>query len=262
MLSYQHSYHAGCLADVHKHAALALMLAKLVEKYKPISYIETHAGRGLYDLQSAEAAKTEEALHGIVPLLKSKKLAESHPYMQAIAATQTRHGKAAYPGSPMIAKHFLSRGRDSKDRLFLNELHPQEVAALAKNLPFANVTIAQKDGYKEALAISPPIVKRGLVLIDPSYEVKTEYATAADFVLKLHKRWPVATILLWYPILQQGLHIEMCQKLAEAGLPKFWQQEISFGRNAKTMAKGTGLVCINTPFGIEDELEDIRKLVR
>ena len=257
MLSYQHSYHAGCLADVHKHAALALMLAQLVEKDKPLTYIETHAGRGLYNLHSKEAEKTQEAEHGILPLLAAKKFPPNHPYLQALQATQKRHGKNAYAGSPLIAQHFLRRD----DRLFLMDLHPQEYAALVQNTRAPNTKCRQKDGYAEALAISPPQIRRGFVLIDPSYEIKSEYEQAALAILQLHKKWNVATILLWYPILEDARHEKMCEILVEANLPKFWQQEILFPENSFYRARGTGLICINTPFGVEHELGELGKSV-
>jgi 23S rRNA (adenine2030-N6)-methyltransferase len=261
MLSYQHSYHAGCLADVQKHAALALMLAQLVEKDKPLTYIETHAGRGLYNLQSAESQKTEEAAHGILPLLAAEKFAPNHPYIQAITATQKKHGKNAYCGSPLIAQHFLRPNDRPNDRLFLMDLHPQEYAALIKNTRAKNTICRQKDGYTEALAISPPLIRRGFVLIDPSYEVKAEYEQAANFVLDLHKKWNVATILLWYPILEDARHKKMCEILAQANLPKFWQQEILYPKNSFYRARGTGLVCINTPFGVEHELGLLKNVI-
>ena len=258
MLSYQHSYHAGCLADVHKHAALSLMLAQLVEKDKPLTYIETHAGRGLYNLQSVEAQKTEEAAHGILPLLTKKKFPQTHPYIQAIEATQKKHGKTSYPGSPLIAQNFLRKD----DRLFLMDLHPQEYSALVKNTHNHNTKCRNKDGYAEALAISPPLIRRGLVLIDPSYEIKTEYEQAAQFILELYKKWSVATILLWYPILEDGRHKKMCGILEAANLPKFWQQDVYFPNNSFYRAKGTGLICINTPFGVEHDLSLLPSIIK
>lgn len=261
MLSYQHSYHAGCLADVQKHAALALMLEQLVEKDKPLTYIETHAGRGLYKLNSIEAQKTEEAAHGILPILAAKKLPQNHPYMQALQATQKKHGKYAYCGSPLIAQHFLR----PDDKLFLMDLHKQEYAALVqncvKNTSLKNTRCRHKDGYAEALAMSPPHIRRGFVLVDPSYEVKAEYEQAADFILELHKKWNVATILLWYPILEDARHEKMLQILKDAGLPKLWHQEVLYPQNSFYRAQGTGLICINTPFGVEHELGLIPQLL-
>lgn len=266
MLSYQHSYHAGCLADVHKHAALSVILATMVEKDKPISYVETHAGRGLYDLSSVEALKTGEAEEGILALLKSGGIPESHPYFKAIQSVRKRYGSAFYPGSPLIAQSLL---RES-DRLTLMELHPQEYEALKRithppsrggELLGNNVTVRKADGLKEALAFAPPQIRRGLTLIDPSYEVKAEYAQVADFVLKLHGKWPVAVILLWYPLLKERYHLPLVRMLEDAALPRYWRQEIMFGERTKQRALGTGLIGVNLPYGAQDRLEEIKGLV-
>ncbi len=125
MLSYQHLYHAGNLADVHKHALLAWMLAYLAAKDKPLTYLESHAGRGLYDLGAPEALRTGEAAAGIGRLEAA--FAPDHPYRQALDRVRAQHGPRAYPGSPMLAALLL---RDS-DTVHLAEQHPQEFAALA-----------------------------------------------------------------------------------------------------------------------------------
>ncbi len=251
MLSYQHIYHAGCLADVHKHAALSIILSKMVEKDKSIYYMETHAGRGLYDLNSDESQKTGEANAGITKL--RNKLPPKHPYTKLLESLP----KNIYPGSPLIAHKILR----PIDRLFLSELHPQEFSALKNNMGnYSNVFVHDDNGYKKVLALSPPIVRRGLVLIDPSYEVKTEYADAAEFVKKLHKKWPEAVIMLWYPILQSGYHKEMCAILKTAELPKFWQQEVNFKNGGNTL--GSGLVICNLPYGTENGLDAAKSIFK
>ncbi|OZA07309.1 MAG: 23S rRNA (adenine(2030)-N(6))-methyltransferase RlmJ, partial [Rhodobacterales bacterium 17-64-5] len=122
MLSYQHLYHAGNLADVHKHSALAWMLDYLTRKDKPLSYIETHAGRGVYDLSAPEAVKTGEAAAGIA--LAESVFPPDHPYRQRLDEARAGYGPQAYPGSPLIAALGLREG----DTLHLAELHRQEVA--------------------------------------------------------------------------------------------------------------------------------------
>jgi 23S rRNA (adenine2030-N6)-methyltransferase len=254
MLSYQHIYHAGCLADVHKHAALALVLTKMVDKPKALSYIETHAGRGVYDITCVEAEKTGEAKSGIIKFLADNKLPLQHPYLKTIAASKAAHGKNFYPGSAYIAKNILGEN----DQIVLMEMHPKEYAALKNNMRGTNIHTHKRDGYAGALAISPPQPRRGIVFIDPSYEKKVEYEIMADYISKLNKKWPQAVILLWYPILNAGLHDSMCQKIKALSLPKFWQQEVSFNKTGRIgVMQGSGLICINTPFGIDSELEDI-----
>ncbi|MEQ8709428.1 MAG: 23S rRNA (adenine(2030)-N(6))-methyltransferase RlmJ [Rhodospirillales bacterium] len=251
MLSYQHIYHAGCLADVHKHAALAVLLARLTEKPKPLTYMETHAGRGAYDLMAPEALKTGEAKAGILRLLTSGSVPAAHPYLRAIHATRTRLGDDWYPGSPVIARSLLRHD----DALHLMELHPQEHAALKRMMARDGAQIHKRDGYEGVLAISPPAARRGLVLIDPSYEIKSEYDQVSDFILALHRKWAEATILLWYPVLGQGFHRPVVRRLEAAGLPDFWYREISFRTDdSETGMRGSGLLMINTPYGVEPAL--------
>ena len=257
MLSYQHMYHAGGLADVHKHAALSLMLARISEKPKSISYLETHAGRGLYDLGSAEAVKTGEAAQGIVSLIETGGLAPTHPYATAMEAVRAHHGAKFYPGSPLIALTLL-RG---DDKMHLCELHPKEVSALQETMA-RSAQIYQADGYLQVLRLSPPTPRRGFVLIDPSYEIKDEYEQVAEFILALHRKWSVAVVLLWYPILESGLHAPMLKQLRAAGLPNVWEQEVIFDVARKSRALGSGLFCVNAPYGIDAELAQIPPLLQ
>src|SRR3989338_8214892 len=255
MLSYQHSYHAGSLADVHKHAILSVLLAKLVEKNKPLTYIETHAGRGIYDLASNEAKKTGEAKEGILKLLElSTTFSDTHPYWHVIRLVQSHYGKNCYPGSPLLAKNLLRTG----DQIHLMELHPQEYLALKKNLHSENIHIHKRDGYEGVLALSPPKNRRGLVFIDPSYEIKSEYKEVATFVLSLRKKWAEAIILIWYPILDTKNHIAMCNILKNSSLSKFWQQEIIFSSHQKNKMQGSGLICIHLPYRLENALSEIK----
>ncbi|MDA0998106.1 MAG: 23S rRNA (adenine(2030)-N(6))-methyltransferase RlmJ [Proteobacteria bacterium] len=257
MLSYQHAYHAGCLADVHKHAALAALIEHLQTKQKPLSYIDTHAGRGLYNLASAESKKTGEAAAGIVPILHAGAIPPEHPYARSIAETRRMLGPAAYPGSPEIARRLL----EPDDQLYLMELHPQEHAALKRVMTAPNIHVHKRDGFEGALALSPPTPRRGLVFIDPSYEIKTEYQAVAEFVLSLNGKWPTAVIVLWYPVLEAGLHIGMADALAKAALPNFTRREISFGERGKLhRIKGSGLIVVNEPFGVGQALDGAGKL--
>ena len=206
MLSYQHGYHAGNAADLHKHIVLAELLARLTAKPRGITYLETHAGRGLYDLTAPEALKTGEAAAGIARVA----VPPDSPYGRALAETRARHGRQAYPGSPLIAR-LLTR---AQDRLALMELHPAEHAALRAALAGEGVAIHHRDGREGALALAPFTPRKGLVLIDPSYEVKSEYADTAGFARRLIGKWPQATVLVWYPLLPAGRHSELLAGLA------------------------------------------------
>lgn len=245
MLSYQHSYHAGNRADVHKHEILARLLAILTEKDRPLTYIETHAGRGIYDLTSAEAQKTGEATEGICALLQEAALPEAHPYMQALAATRLMHGPNSYPGSPAIARHMLR----PQDVLHLCELHPQEVRYLRAAIKAKNIHIHHRNGYEVALALCPPTPLRGLALIDPSYEVKSEYEQAAQCAATLHQKWPQAVIVLWYPMLKAGLHQQMLTTLEAAALPMLHLPHQWCSPEEVRGMYGSGILIINPPYG-------------
>jgi 23S rRNA (adenine2030-N6)-methyltransferase len=247
MLSYQHIYHAGNLADVHKHALLARMLDYLTRKDKPLSYIETHAGRGLYDLASDEALKTGEAEKGI-QLLEGR-FAPGHPYRQRLAEVRARYGATAYPGSPLIA----ALGLRDIDTLHLCELHPRESAALREVMAPWGAHLHAADGFATALALCPPTPRRGLMLIDPSYELREDYAALPRFIGQIHRKWNVGVIALWYPLLQGGVHAPMLKALTEAH-PEALRHEVRFppAREGHRM-EGSGMFVLNPPFGLDDE---------
>lgn len=254
MLSYQHAYHAGCLADVHKHAVLVHVLQYLTNRYPRLTYIDTHAGRGMYRLDSVEAKKTGEAEQGIVKLLRDKKL-KDQPLGDVLRQIRGKFGTQAYPGSPTIAQHLL---RDI-DRLHLFELHPSENLALKRTMTGRNVQITKFDGYEGTWQLCPPVPVQGLVLIDPSFEVKTEYNLAANFVDQLHGEWPEGLMLLWYPMLKAGNHIPMVKALEKAGFPNYWHQEILFcDPEAVRGLYGSGVVAINMPPELHEKLESVR----
>lgn len=247
MLSYQHAFHAGNLADVHKHATLAWILEYMTRKDKPISYIETHGGRGLYDLTAAEAIKTGEAEAGIA--IAGDWFDETHPYAQALNACRAEYGDNAYPGSPWIASHLLRED----DVLNIAELHPAERAALFDAV--AGAYIHGQDGFDMAYSLCPPTPRRGLMLIDPSFEVKDDYMAIPRHITKLAKIWPVGVIVLWYPILTDMRHRGMLRALQTA-LPDALTHEVRFppARDGHRMI-GSGLFVVNAPWGLDDALE-------
>lgn len=247
MLSYQHIFHAGNLADVQKHALLAWALDYLTQKDKPLSYIETHAGRGVYDLTSAAAEKTGEAAAGIQALEAA--FPADHPYVRRLAETRAIYGEAAYPGSPLIAALSLREG----DVIHLAELHPQERAALQIEADRWGAHVRAEDGLKMALALTPPTPRRGFLLIDPSYEVKDDYATIPRVIGQIHRKWNVGILMLWYPILTNGAHRLMLQAL-QAAHPDAFCHELRFPpvREGHKMV-GSGVWMLNAPFGIEAE---------
>ncbi|WP_102107647.1 23S rRNA (adenine(2030)-N(6))-methyltransferase RlmJ [Oceaniglobus roseus] len=247
MLSYQHGYHAGNLADVHKHALLAAVLSYLTRKDKPLSYFESHAGRGLYDLAAPEAIKTGEAAAGIARA--GALLPADHPYRACLAALRARHGATAYPGSPLIAAHLLR----PTDTIHLAELHPAEHRALSDVMAGTGAHVVREDGLAFAVSRLPPMPRRGMLLIDPSFEVKDDYMSLARLLPQLHAKWNVGILMLWYPILADGRHRPMLSALRRA-LPGTLVHEVGFApmRPGHGMT-GSGVVLVNPPFGIEKE---------
>ena len=245
MLSYQHAYHAGNAADVHKHALLALALDYMARKPKPLTYFETHAGRALYNLSGAEARKTGEAAAGIARM--EGWFAPDHPYARALSEAHAQGGPDAYPGSPLVARAQL-RG---DDRIVLAERHPQEVAALRDALPVAEIHDA--DGPALALSLTPPDPRRGFLLVDPSYEVKTEWSAIPTLIAQVRRKWPVGVLMLWYPLLASGAHRELTGKLEAMGPEGTARSEVRFppAREGHGMI-GSGLWVANPPWGWDE----------
>lgn len=256
MLSYQHLFHAGNLADVQKHALLAWTLDYLVQKDKPLTYIETHAGRGLYDLGADEALKTGEAAAGIA--LAEPLFPPAHPYLRRLAEVRASYGPMAYPGSPLLAALGLRDG----DVIHLAELHPGEHQHLRHALNPWETHIYQRDGFDLALAITPPTPRRGLMLIDPSYEVKADYDAIPRHITAIARKWNVGIVALWYPILADARHKPMLAAL-QAQFPEALRSEVRFppAREGHRMT-GSGMFVINPPFGMADEARRIETLFR
>lgn len=246
MLSYQHLYHAGNLADVQKHALLAWVLAELTKKDKPLSYLETHAGRGLYDLGAPEALKTGEAAAGIERV--EAWFSPDDPYARVLRETRRLHGSRAYPGSPLVAALSLR----PEDSLILAELHPREGEALARNLQPHGARIERRDGAAMAVSLTPPTPRRGLLLVDPSWELKDEYETIPTLLDTVHRRWNVGILMLWYPLLPDARHAPMLRRL-EAAFPIALRHEVRFppARLGHGM-EGSGMFIVNPPWKLPD----------
>lgn len=253
MLSYQHIYHAGNLADVHKHSLLAWMLGYLTIKDKPLTYIETHGGRALYDLADAAALKTGEAAQGIQKV--ESWFAPDHPYARVLQQTRTEAGRDAYPGSPLIAASLLR----PTDTMHIAELHPREHSALALALSPFSAKIHLRDGFDMAHALAPPTPRRGLMLIDPSFEIKEDYVTIPRHIAKIARAWNVGIIALWYPILTSSAHLPMLNTLM-ANHPGALRHEVRFppARKGHGMV-GSGLFVINAPYGFDVEAKTLTR---
>jgi 23S rRNA (adenine2030-N6)-methyltransferase len=251
VLSYQHQYHAGNFADVHKHIALVALLRALQAKPAPLCYVDAHAGSGVYDLDSAEARKTGEADAGVCRLWQTGDLPETvNGYVAILRDLNTGSGLRRYPGSPALAAALL---RDN-DRAILMELHPRELEALRGCFKGdRRIAIHMRDSYEGLPALLPPPVKRGLVLLDPSYEIKSEYDDIAGLLQKAHRRWGNAVYLLWYPLLPEGRHRHLLKRMHDSGMHKILRSELRFPPREHGMY-GSGLVIVNPPWRFDNEL--------
>lgn len=253
MLSYQHGFHAGNFADLHKHLTLTLLLESLNRKAKPWSYLESHSGRGLYDLSDAQAAKTGEYLQGIARLWGLQSDTALGRYLDLVRATNEAELKI-YPGSPLIAALMARSG----DRIHLMELHPQEVQVLKQNFrQYPQVGVHHRDGYEGVLGLLPPKPNRGLVLIDPAYEVKSEYSDVAKFMLKASRAWGNGTFAIWYPILAAARHEAMISEIEKTcGEVALLRSEMLIDRAVERGMYGSGMLLINPPWQLDQQLAD------
>ena len=220
MLSYRHAFHAGNHADVLKHAVLIALLDHLGQKDKAWWYIDSHAGAGLYDLAGDYASRNGEFQQGIARLWVRQDLPPMLArYVEVVQGLNPDGGLRYYPGSPWCA---LQCAR-AEDRLRLFELHTTDHKLLAGNFAEAGrqVRIETGDGYAGLRAVLPPPSRRGLVLIDPSYEIKTDYARVPEALKEALTRFAGGTYVIWYPLLQTPDSRTMLQQL-RALRPASW----------------------------------------
>lgn len=257
MLSYQHGYHAGNFADVHKHLILTLTLDYLLQKDKPLACLDLYAGAGEYDLDDPRATKTAEAGQGVRRLPATGWPAAAMVYRRVLGERALLTGLRQYPGSPAIAARLL---RD-QDRLILNELHGSENAQL-RRLFHADqrVHCHQRDALEALSALLPPAEKRGLVLLDPSYEVKSDYQQLPAALLGALGKWPQAVMLLWYPLLAGGLQQPMLRQL-ERQLSRPWLRSELSVRPVGIGMHGSGMLIVNPPWTLAQQLQSCRPLL-
>ena len=251
MFSYQHGYHAGGIADVHKHTALCLLLAHLRQKAAPFCVIDCHAGRGLYDLTGEQASRTGEWQAGIARLVEAEPADEAlRAYLDVVAGFNGDGGLTAYPGSPTIAARLMREA----DRLVLIEAHPAEHEALYGTFRRdQRVHVHKRDSFEALPALVPPPERRGLVLIDPSYEIKTEYEAVPGLVAKALRRWPAGIFAIWYPLLPDGRQAPLVAGLEALARPLLIA-ELSGPAHDRGLY-GTGLAVINPPWLFAERLD-------
>ncbi len=264
-MNYQHAFHAGNFADVHKHAVLARILSYLRGKPAAFRVIDTHAGPGCYDLAGEEASRSGEWQAGIARLWAALRH-DGHPpagtdgrvadllapYLDAVAALNPGGGLRSYPGSPLLARALLR----PQDRLTACELEPRSAAALQAALRGERRAKALTiDGWTALGANVPPKERRGVVLIDPPFEDAADFARLPAALGNAHRKWPTGIYLLWYPIKERDAPDALARRLGRLTVPKILRGEIMLGRpRAAAGLIGSGLVIVNPPFTLEAEL--------
>jgi 23S rRNA (adenine2030-N6)-methyltransferase len=220
----------------------------------PYCYIDTHAGRGLYDLQSAEAQKIGEYKSGVDKIWNKKWPQEIRSYKDLLNTLNPNLSSKIYPGSPYIAYAHMR----PTDTIELYEIHPQELVALDRHMgTMENVHIYNMDGWEILDDYLPPEQKRGALLVDPSYELKEEYTSMIKHAKQALTLWPEGTYLIWYPILKAGRHVEMLNDFKKSDIKNILQTEI-YADNEKGL-QGTGMLIINPPEGFDQIVEKISK---
>ena len=250
-MNYRHAFHAGNFADVHKHVVLLALLARLKQKPKPLFYLDTHAGRGWYDLRAEDAMRGGEWREGIARL--AGRPAQSEDLLRYLQATHaTGAAPTRYPGSPIVALGALRSG----DRAVLVEQQPAEAQALNQStLGKRNVAVVCGDGYAALKSYLPPRENRGLVLIDPPYEADTEFADAERALRFGLSRWPNGVFALWYPIKAGAQAQRLNAALQASGLRKLLRLELTVRPADSPLGlNGSGLVIANPPWKFAGEI--------
>ncbi|MCX8575029.1 MULTISPECIES: 23S rRNA (adenine(2030)-N(6))-methyltransferase RlmJ [unclassified Gilliamella] len=256
MLSYRHSYHAGNHADVLKHIVLTLCIESLKEKEKPFLYLDTHSGAGRYLLKSEHAEKTGEYLSGINLLWQQPDLPKQlDTYLSILQRYNPFDTLKYYPGSPLIAKQLLRE----QDKLNLTELHPTDYPFLRQEFnKDKRARVLREDGFAQLKSKLPPESRRGLILIDPSYEIKDDYQKIPTAINEAYKRFATGVYLIWYPVVSRTQTQRMIDGIVNLGIKRISQFELALkpDNNQKGMT-ASGMIVINPPWKLHEQMQSI-----
>ena len=252
-MNYKHIYHAGNFADIAKHVGLLYCLDALKRKDSAFFALDTHAGRGFYDLQAPEVSKSGEAERGIQRLIETGlSIGELGAYFTAI---RSRRGKrlAQYPGSPAL----IAAALRPIDRALFVELMPAEARAAEREIESeGRVRTEIGDGYAALKAFLPPTERRGLVLIDPPYESLDELKCMLQAFAEAYRRWSSGTYLIWYPIRNATQRSLVHARFEALRIPKMLYADLAIHPDdAGVGLAGSGLLIVNPPYGADDHLQ-------
>lgn len=256
-MNYRHGFHAGNFADVLKHVMLTRILSHLGVKDTPYRVIDTHAGSGRYDLGSDEALRTHEWKDGVARIDRSPLAPPAEallkPWRDALSGARALFGPNAYPGSPWLCRHAMR----AEDRLIAAELHEHThkklSAVLGRDSRCRALAI---DGWNALRANVPPKERRGLVLIDPPFEEKDEFATLEAELIAAHRKWPSGIYALWYPVKDRIAVANLISAIMAAGIGRLLRLEIDVDRpEAAGGLSATGMLIINPPWKLAEEAQ-------
>lgn len=254
MLSYRHSFHAGNHADVLKHCVLTLCIDYLKEKDKSFLYLDTHSGAGRYLLQSEYAEKTEEYLDGIARIWDQKHVPEMlSSYLSVLKYYNRTSTLKYYLGSPLIAKQLLR----TQDKLILTELHSTDYSLLKQEfIKDKRTKVIKEDGFLQLKSKLPPESRRGIILIDPSYEIKDDYQKITYALQEGYKRFATGIYLVWYPVVNRSQTQRMITQIVESGIKNILQIELAIkpDNNQKGMT-ASGMIVINPPWKLQQQMQ-------
>jgi len=241
-MNYRHHFHAGNFADVMKHVLLLQLLTRLNAKDKPYRYIDTHGGAGKYDLSTSAAQKSGEFLNGIHRLVKlDDSITRNAPeavkqYLKIVEDMRAGSGKGAYPGSPW----FALEGMRDIDKATIFEMQKEVFQELYFNIRDRRAGLHERDAYEGLLGVIPPKEKRGLVMIDPPYELeRKDFPQLVELLATAHKKWPTGVFAVWYPIKDRAM------------IDRFvWPDDTPVGLN------GCGLLVINPPWKFSQDADE------
>ena len=244
MLSYRHGFHAGNHADVLKHVCLVNSYKILKRMYNSINYIDTHSGNGLYFYNNEYMAKNREYIHGIEKIIKSNSSNSLiNYYLKTIRNINKSKKLSFYPGSPVIMSHLSN----NNDKLFFYELHNNEIKTLKKNLSnYTNLKIYHTNGFnffKKKINFK----NKYLVLIDPSYELESDYVEVINFLKMIDERFKNFTILIWYPIIDINNHTIFIEKIKKLAISNLIRIELPIENYSEEIGlKGSGIFIVNS----------------
>jgi 23S rRNA (adenine2030-N6)-methyltransferase len=237
-----------------KHVVLVALLRYMTRKESPFCYIDTHAGAGSYDLRGEHARQTSESELGIGRILDADDApAPVARYLEIVRNFQESAGIATYPGSPCFAAQLMRK----YDRLMLCELHGSDFPQLRQLFKSdRRVHCYAEDGYRFSTGLVPPAERRGLILMDPSYELKNEYATAIATLGKLHRRFATGVYALWYPLLAERNSAALKRSIDRLAIPDVLNLELVVAnRSAEAGMYGCGMILVNPPWTLRNEME-------